>query len=108
MSLRARTFPPEDCQSCFIFRRATSAAAAAPNSSMIGGAGTGAGCPPLDPVLPLDDPDEEPLLDEEEEPLLLPEDEPLDPELPLDPLEDQPPDEPQPPPVDDQPPPVEP
>ena len=32
--------------------RATSAAAAAPNSSTIGGAGTGAGGPPLDPVLP--------------------------------------------------------
>ncbi|MGL4302219.1 MAG: hypothetical protein ACRCS5_05880 [Sphingomonas sp.] len=33
--------------------RATSAAAAAPNSRTIGGAGTGAGGPPLDPVLPL-------------------------------------------------------
>ena len=32
--------------------RATSAAAAAPNSSTIGGAGTGAGGPPDDPVLP--------------------------------------------------------
>ena len=32
--------------------RATSAAAAAPNSKTIGGAGTGAGGPPLDPVLP--------------------------------------------------------
>ncbi|WP_353205761.1 hypothetical protein [Sphingomonas sp.] len=32
--------------------RATNAAAAAPNSSTIGGAGTGAGGPPLDPVLP--------------------------------------------------------
>ena len=32
--------------------RATRAAAAAPNSSIIGGAGTGAGAPPLDPVLP--------------------------------------------------------
>lgn len=32
--------------------RATSAAAAAPNSSTIGGAGTGAGGPPVDPVLP--------------------------------------------------------
>ncbi|WP_231420308.1 hypothetical protein [Sphingomonas sp. Leaf205] len=29
--------------------RATSAAAAAPNSNTIGGAGTGAGGPPLDP-----------------------------------------------------------
>ncbi|MEG3143846.1 hypothetical protein U1839_04205 [Sphingomonas sp. RT2P30] len=34
--------------------RATSAAAAAPNSRTIGGAGTGAGGPPVDPVLPLD------------------------------------------------------
>jgi len=33
--------------------RATRAAAAAPNSRIIGGAGTGAGGPPLDPVLPL-------------------------------------------------------
>ncbi|WP_332743350.1 hypothetical protein [Sphingomonas sp. ZB1N12] len=32
--------------------RATSAAAAAPNSNTIGGAGTGAGGPPLDLVLP--------------------------------------------------------
>jgi len=32
--------------------RATKAAAAAPNSRTIGGAGTGAGGPPLDPVLP--------------------------------------------------------
>ncbi len=32
--------------------RATRAAAAAPNSNTIGGAGTGAGWPPLDPVLP--------------------------------------------------------
>ncbi len=32
--------------------RATSAAAAAPNSRTIGGAGTGAGGPPVDPVLP--------------------------------------------------------
>lgn len=34
--------------------RATSAAAAAPNSRTIGGAGTGAGGPPVEPVLPLD------------------------------------------------------
>ncbi|WP_261300059.1 hypothetical protein [Sphingomonas alpina] len=34
-------------------RRATSAAAAAPNSRTIGGAGTGDGVPPLLPVLPL-------------------------------------------------------
>lgn len=34
--------------------RATSAAAAAPNSRTIGGAGTGAGGPPVDPVLPLE------------------------------------------------------
>lgn len=32
--------------------RATKAAAAAPNRSTIGGAGTGAGGPPLDPLLP--------------------------------------------------------
>jgi hypothetical protein len=83
---------------------------------MIGGAGTGAGWPPLDPVLPLDDPDDEPLLDDEdeveEEPLELPDDEPplledvLAPpvlELLLEPLEDQPPDELHPPPLDDQP-----
>ncbi len=78
---------------------------------MTGGAGTGAGGPPLDPVLLLDDP----LLDEEDEvedeldddPLLLPELDPeLDPlsppELLLDPFDDQPPDELQPP-VEDQP-----
>jgi hypothetical protein len=33
--------------------RATRAAAAAPNRRTIGGAGTGAGGPPLDPVEPL-------------------------------------------------------
>ena len=33
--------------------RATSAAAAAPNNRTIGGAGTGAGVPPVDPVLPV-------------------------------------------------------
>lgn len=42
--------------------RATSAAAAAPNSSIIGGAGTGAGLP-LDPL----DPPDELELDEEDE-----------------------------------------
>lgn len=36
--------------------RATSAAAAAPNSSTIGGAGTGAGVPPVDPVPPFEPP----------------------------------------------------
>ncbi|MEG3122909.1 hypothetical protein [Sphingomonas sp. GB1N7] len=36
--------------------RATKAAAAAPNSRTIGGAGTGAGVPPVDPVLPPFDP----------------------------------------------------
>ena len=36
--------------------RATSAAAAAPKSRTIGGAGTGAGGPPLEPVLPLPPP----------------------------------------------------
>jgi hypothetical protein len=49
--------------------RPTSAAAAAPNSSTIGGAGTGAGGPPLDPV--------EPLLDELVDELVLVE-KPLD------------------------------
>ena len=68
-------------------RRATSAVAAAPNSSTIGGAGTGAGGPPLDPVLPdpLELPHEEPLELELDNPLELPE--PLDPfddQLPLD------------------------
>ena len=53
-------------------RRATSAAAAAPNKSTIGGAGTGAGGPPDDPVLP-DELDE---LDEDEDEL---DDELLDP-----------------------------
>lgn len=54
----------------FISRlRPTSAAAAAPNSSTIGGAGTGAGGPPLDPV--------EPLLDELVDELVLVE-KPLD------------------------------
>jgi hypothetical protein len=58
--------------------RATSAAAAAPNSSTMGGAGTGAGVPPFDPELPpLDDEDELELDDEEE----LDEDELLDPPL---------------------------
>ncbi|MES2098139.1 MAG: hypothetical protein V4459_15410 [Pseudomonadota bacterium] len=33
--------------------RATNAAAAPPNSKSIGGAGTGAGVPPVDPVDPL-------------------------------------------------------
>ncbi|KQS04553.1 hypothetical protein ASG11_10070 [Sphingomonas sp. Leaf357] len=42
--------------------RATNAAAAAPNSRTIGGAGTGAGVPPLDPVLPPLDPPWPPLL----------------------------------------------
>ena len=46
--------------------RATSAAAAVPNSSTIGGAGTGAGDPLDEPVEPLDEP-VEPLLDEDEE-----------------------------------------
>jgi len=53
--------------------RATSAAAAAPNSRTIGGAGTGAGGPPLEPELP-------------DELLELDEDEELDEEL-LDPVE---------------------
>lgn len=35
--------------------RPTSAAAAPPNSSTIGGAGTGEGGPPVDPVEPLDE-----------------------------------------------------
>ena len=80
--------------------RATSAAAAAPNSSTIGGAGTGAGEPPLDPVEPPELLDDE-LLDDDELDDELPDD-PLLPPLPPvelvldDPLEDQPP-------VDDQP-----
>ncbi len=50
--------------------RATSAAAAAPNSSTIGGAGTGAGEPLDDPVDPLDEPVEpldpvDPLLEDD-------------------------------------------
>jgi hypothetical protein len=63
--------------------RATSAAAAAPNSITIGGAGTGAGGPPLDPM-----PDDDPLELPDEELLEL--DEPLD-DPDDDPLEDQPP-----------------
>jgi hypothetical protein len=83
----------------------------------MGGAGTGAGGPPLEPVLPLDEPEDDPLLEDEDEVedelLVLPEDdppvledvapdEPFEPELLLDPFDDQPPDEPQPP-LDDQP-----
>jgi hypothetical protein len=56
--------------------RATRAAAAPPNRKIIGGAGTGAGGPPVDPLLPPFDPpcqppfelqppfDDQPLLDE--------------------------------------------
>ncbi len=51
-------------------RRTTSAAAAAPNSRTIGGAGTGAGLPPFDPELLPDDEDDELLLDELLEELL--------------------------------------
>lgn len=57
--------------------RATNAAAAAPNSRTIGGAGTGAGGPPLDPLLP--ELPELPLLPE---PLLVM---PLDPYPPVEP-----------------------
>lgn len=65
--------------------RATKAAAAAPNSNTIGGAGTGAGGPPLDPVLPDELLDVELLVDELLDPLLLP-DEPFDPPVELQPL----------------------
>jgi resuscitation-promoting factor RpfA len=52
--------------------RPTSAAAAAPNSSTIGGAGTGAGVPLDDPVEPLDDAlDDEAELDDDDELLAL-------------------------------------
>jgi hypothetical protein len=77
--------------------RATSAAAAAPNSSTMGGAGTGAGVPPFDPELPpLDEEDELELLDDDEldeeelldppgnPPELLDEDEPFELHDPLD------------------------
>lgn len=89
--------------------RATSAAAAAPNSNIIGGAGTGVGGPPFDPLLP----EEEAELAEDAEDALLA----LDPVLPeapladdplaleplaLDPFDDQPPFEDHPP-LDDQP-----
>lgn len=57
--------------------RATSAAAAAPNSRIIGGAGTGAGGPPDDPVLPEELPDELLELDEDDDPELLPPDDPV-------------------------------
>ena len=60
----------------FRLRRDSTAAAAAPNRIIIGGAGTGV--PLLEPCQPLDDPDEdpleEPLVDELDE--LLPDDEP--------------------------------
>ncbi|WP_375394113.1 hypothetical protein [uncultured Sphingomonas sp.] len=51
-------------------RRMTSAAAAAPNSRTIGGAGTGAGLPPLEPELPPDEEEDELLLEELLEELL--------------------------------------
>ncbi len=57
--------------------RATKAAAAAPNRSTIGGAGTGAGGPPVDPVLP----PVEPVLPPVEPPLLL--QPPVEPQPPL-------------------------
>lgn len=59
-------------------RRTTKAAAAAPNSRTIGGAGTGDGLPPFDPELLPDDDDEllleellDELLDDDELPLEL-------------------------------------
>ncbi len=57
--------------------RATRAAAAAPNSNTIGGAGTGAGGPPVEPVLP----PVEPVLPPVEPPLLL--QPPVEPQPPL-------------------------
>lgn len=95
------------CATLVSFLRPTSAAAAAPNSRTIGGAGTGAGGPPLDPVLPdpLELPDDEPLELPEEEPLELPDDDPLELPEPLDPFDDQPPFEDQPP--DDEKPPLD-
>ena len=84
--------------------RPTRTAAAAPNSRTIGGAGTGAGGPPEEPVLPLELPEEEPDDDELDEEL--PDELPDDPVLPLpllpvllvldDPFDEKPP-------VDDQP-----
>ena len=64
--------------------RATSAAAPAPNNSIIGGAGTGAGLPLDEPVDPeeLDDEEDELELDEEPSPPVL-----LVLVLPVDPLE---------------------
>jgi hypothetical protein len=64
--------------------RATKAAAAAPNRSTIGGAGTGAGGPPVDPVLPPVEPvlpPVEPVLPPVEPPLLL--QPPVEPQPPL-------------------------
>ena len=46
-------------------RRTTRAAAAAPNSRTIGGAGTGVGLPLLDPLLLPEDDEDELLLDDE-------------------------------------------
>lgn len=57
--------------------RATSAAAAAPNSSIIGGAGTGVGLP----LEPLDPPDELELDDDELEELELDDEPPMPPVL---------------------------
>lgn len=78
--------------------RATSATAVAPNSSIIGGAGTGAGEPPVEPVVPDDELlDDELELDDDElaPPVLLMLPPPV--ELVLDePLDEKPP-------VDDQP-----
>lgn len=89
--------PGDQALAAFASRlRATSAAAAAPNSNIIGGAGTGAGEPPLEPVLPPELPDDE-LLDDDELEL---DDEPPSPP-PVELVLDEPFDEK--PPVDDQP-----
>ncbi|MFA5968076.1 MAG: hypothetical protein WC816_02315 [Sphingomonas sp.] len=54
--IRANRDQAAACAPLFFVRRlrATSALAAAPNSSTIGGAGTSAGGPPVDPLVPLD------------------------------------------------------
>ena len=67
--MRADRFEAQSAFSCFFLRRPSTAAAAAPNRIIIGGAGTGV--PLLDPCHPL-----EPEVEDEDE--LLVEDEVLD------------------------------